>query len=110
LAIAAQIENDQSSATVHIGPTAFLGVELAPATSRATIVVVLSGSPAAKAGLGSGDVITSLAGQTVDSQAALISLLDRYRPGEQLKLGWSDRTGQRTRRTTLSSPQRSAGQ
>ena len=95
LAIAAQIENDQSSATVHIGPTAFLGVELAPATSRATIVAVLSGSPAAKAGLGSGDVITSLAGQTVDSQAALISLLDRYRPGEQLRLGWSDRSGQR---------------
>jgi S1-C subfamily serine protease len=95
LAIAAQIENNHFSASVHIGPTAFLGVELPSATSRATIVGVLSGSPAAKAGLGSGCVITSLAGRAVGSPTTLISLLSHCRPKDRVRLGWSDRSGQR---------------
>ena len=95
LAIAAQIENNHSSASVHIGPTAFLGVKLSYTASRATIVGVLSGSPAARAGLGSGCVITSLAGQAVDSPTTLVSLLGRYRPKDRVRLGWSDPAGQR---------------
>ncbi len=58
----AQIENHTASAGVHIGPTAFLGVELQPAAqggpsggsgssrSGAPIVGVVSGTPAARAG------------------------------------------------------------
>ena len=95
LAIAAEIESGHSSAAIHIGPTAFLGVELSSATSRARIRSVLPGSPAAKAGLASGDVITSLAGRAVDSSAALISLLDHCRPRSRVHLDWRSRLGQR---------------
>ncbi len=95
LAITAQIESGHSSTAIHLGPTAFLGVELSSATSRARLRSVLSGSPAAKAGLASGDVITSLAGRAVDSSAALISLLDQCRPGSRVHLDWRSRLGQR---------------
>ena len=55
LSIAGQIEAAASSATVHVGATAFLGVELSPAgalpggsaSSGATLAGVLPGSPAA---------------------------------------------------------------
>lgn len=103
LTIAARIESGTSSATVHIGPTAFLGVELPPATSQggyygqlsgATVAGVLSDFPAAQAGLVANDVITSLDGQAVDSPSALISLLGRYHPGDQVQLDWSDPSGQ----------------
>jgi len=98
LAIAAQIEGGRSSTAIHIGPTAFLGVELSSATSRATVHGVFPGSPAAKAGLAPGDVVTSLAGRAVDSQTALISLLDRCRPGNRVRLAWSNKL--RQQRTT----------
>jgi S1-C subfamily serine protease len=111
LAIATQIENHQASATVHIGPTAFLGVSMAPsgsqggsggpgfgdqsgsAVSGATVAGVLSGSPAERAGLSPGDVITSVDGQSVDSPSTLSSLLGRYRPGDHVRVVWIDQSG-----------------
>ena len=88
LAIVGQIENHQPSSAVHIGPTAFLGVKLQPAdqgglgggsgasSSGALVASVVSGTPAAQAGLAAGDTIVSVDGQTVDSAAALTTLLD----------------------------------
>jgi S1-C subfamily serine protease len=108
LAIAKQVESGVSSATVHVGPTAFLGVELeslqaqgtnglggpsGSATSGATVVGVLPDAPAAKAGLRSGDVITSLGGRRVDSASGLTSLVGRYRPGESVQVVWADQSG-----------------
>jgi S1-C subfamily serine protease len=95
MVIAAQIEGGRSSTAIHIGPTAFLGVELSSATSRATVLGVLPGSPAAEVGLARGDVITSLGGRAVDSPTALISLLDQHRPGSRVHLDWRSRLGQR---------------
>jgi PDZ domain len=54
---------------------------------------VLSGSPADKAGLVTGDVITGLGGRTVASPTALIKLLIRTSPGDTLRLRWSDQRG-----------------
>ena len=101
-AIAAQIEAGHASATVHIGATAFLGVELSPTSSGAAVVGVLSGSPAAHAGLSSGAVITELQGKSVTSAAALISALGPYHPGDHVRIGWRDRShGQHTATVTL---------
>jgi hypothetical protein len=59
LAIAAQIEGGRPSASVHVGPTGFLGVELSSVASRTAVLGVSLGSPAAAVGLAPGDVITS---------------------------------------------------
>jgi S1-C subfamily serine protease len=110
LAIAKQIENGVSSTTVHVGPTAFLGVELAASAgqdsfgqgsgfeggssaSGATVAGVLPGSAAEQAGLRSGDVITSLGGQRVGSATALTSLVGDHRPGDRVQMKWVDQSG-----------------
>ncbi len=97
MAIATQIENHQSSATVHIGPTAFVGVELAGGSgssgSGATVTGVLPGSPAEQVGLAPGDRIVAFDDQTVDSPQTLSTLLGRHHPGDHVPIGWTDPAG-----------------
>jgi S1-C subfamily serine protease len=94
--IARQIMAGQSSDTVHIGPAALIGVVVQVSTQSpgAEIVNVEAGSPADQAGLVNGDVINSLAGQTVDSPTTLSSLMTRHHPGQKVQLGWVDTSGQ----------------
>lgn len=101
MAVVDQIESGQASATVHIGPTAFLGVSLvAGAGSGAVVADVESGSPADSAGLEQGDTITSAAGQAVDSPETLTSVLGAHRPGDKVGLQWIDPSGD-THSTTV---------
>ncbi len=102
LSLAMQIESGKSSSSVHIGASAFLGVEVAstssffgaaPAASGATIEGVLSGSPAAKAGLASGDTITSVGGHAVISATGLRDIMDEFHPAQKVVLGWVDQYG-----------------
>ncbi len=106
LTVAKQIVAGQASSTVHIGSTAFLGIEVSTAgsstggfgnsgttTSGATVAGTLSGSPAATAGLAEGDVITSVAGQSVTSPTAVSSILSTYHPGQQVNVTWTDTAG-----------------
>ena len=118
--VAKDIEAGDASATVHIGSTAFLGVlidspDSSPFSGQYTggghaaatgieIGNVVSGGPAQVAGLGSGDTILSLDGQTVTSAAQLTKLLVPYHPGQKVQLGWEDQTGQsHTTTVTLAS-------
>jgi len=102
LTIARQMVAGKASTTVHIGGTAFLGVELAssdsyygePTVSGAAIAGVIDGGTAAQAGLAEGDVITSLGGHTVDSATTLSTLMAGYHPGTKVELGWTDVNGQ----------------
>jgi S1-C subfamily serine protease len=102
LSIAKQIEAGTTSADVHIGATAFLGVEVqsatggfgGQATSGVTIAGTVSGSPAAKAGLTQGDVITAVAGQSVATSHALSQALVKYHPGDSISVTWMDTSGQ----------------
>jgi S1-C subfamily serine protease len=57
-------------------------------------VSVEPGSPADAAGLVAGDVIDSLAGQSVDSATSLTNLMERHHPGQNVRLGWIDTGGQ----------------
>ena len=98
LAIAKRIESGSGSASVHIGHTAFLGVEVystqsGSSPSGAVVNEVLSGSPAASVGLAVGDVITSLGGKAVHSAQALTTLIQLYHPGDHVQIGWTDSTG-----------------
>ncbi len=93
--LAKQIESGQASTTVHIGTTAFLGIQTGGnAGDGAQVVGVVPGSPAESAGLSGGDVIQSINGQSVDSATALTGLLDRHHPGDRLTVGWTDSAGQ----------------
>ena len=44
LTIAKQIDSGRSSATVHVGPTAFLGVQVATAAPAATATIPATGT------------------------------------------------------------------
>jgi S1-C subfamily serine protease len=98
--IADQIRAGQSSSKIHIGATAYLGIEATDSgrgytgTDGPAVLGVVSGSPAASAGLSRGDVISSVGGTTVDSASALTGLLDRYHPGDKVKVAWTDVSGQ----------------
>jgi S1-C subfamily serine protease len=104
LSIARQIAQGATSATVHIGPTGFLGVEVVPPAQAsagglgvshagATVAAVLTGYPAARAGLTVGDVITAVDGRAVTSAAALTGLLSAHHPGDAVRLHWLDPAG-----------------
>jgi len=108
LSIAAQIEAGHASSTVHIGATAFLGLELASSGQQGSSGVALagaaSGTPAANAGLGQGDVVTSLNGQTVSSSTDIQNILGGLHPGDKVSIGWTDASGQsHTATVTLAS-------
>ena len=117
--IAKQIEAGQGSSTVHIGATAFLGIETdgsgsgdsggfggfggfggqgdgsgSGTSSGVTIAGTLSGSAAANAGLTEGDTITSVAGQTVSSTSDIQQALVKYHPGDKISVSWVDQSGQ----------------
>jgi S1-C subfamily serine protease len=117
--MAKQIVAGDASSTVHIGTTGFLGIEVSSAdsssstggfgenggfggsssgtgttTSGATVEGTLSGSPAATAGLAAGDVITSVAGQSVTSSAQISSILSSGHPGDKVTVIWTDTEGQ----------------
>jgi len=116
LKIAHRIEAGDASSVIHIGATGFLGVSVAASSSGstsgtggfgfgggsgttastpgATVQGTLSNSPAAKAGLVQGDVITSVSGATVTDSSALSNILERYHPGDVVQLQWTNASGQ----------------
>jgi putative serine protease PepD len=66
---------------------AYLGVEIASAAGGgARVASVRSGTPAAKAGLQAGDVITKIDGTSVGSSAELQRAIDARKPGDRVTL------------------------
>jgi S1-C subfamily serine protease len=101
--VAAAIAAGQATAAVHIGATAFLGVQVVrygvpvpghPARPGAGVAGVAPGTPAARAGLVPGDVITSIGGHAVTSAMSLRSVMNAYHPGDRASLRWVDQAGQ----------------
>ncbi|HEY3922863.1 MAG TPA: trypsin-like peptidase domain-containing protein [Gaiellaceae bacterium] len=107
LAIAKAIEAKQASGTIHIGPTALLGVSIQisdgfggfgvnggfSSATGATVVGTVSGGPAAKAGLQQGDVITAVAGTKITSQNSLTNVILKRAPGTSVTIKWVDAYG-----------------
>jgi S1-C subfamily serine protease len=103
LSIAHEIEAGQASSTVHIGTTAFIGVEIATSTSGegdgqsvagVEIAGTQAGTPAAEAGLAEGDVVTSLNGQSVTTGTQIQEILIGQHPGDKVSIAWTDPYGQ----------------
>jgi S1-C subfamily serine protease len=105
VAIADQIESGRGTATVHIGGTAFLGIQVESVdagygyggygqpSSGALIGGVVANGPAASAGLVAGDVITAVDGRAVTSPQAITSLLLTKKPGDRATISYADQYG-----------------
>jgi S1-C subfamily serine protease len=106
LSIAKQIEAGTTSATVHIGATAFLGVGFSSQSSQsgfggtsgsstgAVIAEAVSGSPAAQAGLTEGDEITSVGGTSVSAAEDVAHALVKYHPGDKIAITYINSSGE----------------
>lgn len=97
LSIAKQIEAGQGSSTVHIGATAFLGLEIASSQGQYQGVLLAGtqdGTPAAQAGLGQGDLVTALGGKSVSTGTDIQNILIGHRPGDKVSISWTDAYGQ----------------
>ncbi len=87
ITLAHQIVAGTASGTVHIGQTAFMGVSVVDSQGAgAQVRSVVPSSPAEKAGLGQGDVITAINGKPVDSATTLTTVMDTHHPGDRLTL------------------------
>jgi putative serine protease PepD len=67
---------------------AFLGVQLrdSSSTTGAAVVLVRGDTPASKAGLKAGDVITALAGKSISTASELRAAINARRPGDSVSL------------------------
>ncbi len=109
--IASQIVAGDSSGSVHVGPTAFLGIQVGQAgngglggygygygsnpVSGVPIGSVVANSAAASAGLAQGDVITGIGGYSVTSQSTLQEVLvNDLSPGQTVTVQFTDSAGQ----------------
>jgi len=87
---------------VHIGATAFLGVQLSAdagfqggaASAGVSIVGVESRAAAARAGMTAGDEIVSVAGHPVASSSDIQSALQGHHPGDRISISWPGTSGQ----------------
>jgi S1-C subfamily serine protease len=111
VSIARQIESGNGSGTVHIGGTAFLGVESTASSyagSGAEISAVVPGSAAEAAGLSPGDLILSVGGHTISSPDELGAIVMTQKPGASISAVYLDQAGatQTTNLTLASGPPR----
>jgi S1-C subfamily serine protease len=104
LTIAHAISSGKASATVHIGTTAFLGIEVeslnaagygdgGASVSGALVADVVSGGPAASAGLAAGDVITAINGHAISSPSAVSALVLTKKTGAKVTVAYFDQSG-----------------
>jgi S1-C subfamily serine protease len=96
LSVARQILEGDASSTIHVGGTAFLGVEVAAngyGGSGAVITSVVPGGPADAAGLAPGDLITSIGGHAVASPDGLTAVMLTQKPGAPVAATYIDQGG-----------------
>jgi S1-C subfamily serine protease len=68
---------------------------IAPVDSGALVIGELCGTPADKAGIIAGDVITVVAGHSVTSPVQLTNIMGGLRPGTSVQVTWVDVSGHR---------------
>lgn len=121
LTIAHQIESGTTNGNVNAGSRAILGVEVqatnsqggstgqgglgdqsgsgGQSTSGVQISGVESGTPAASAGLTTGDVIVSINGSPIQSVSDITAALAKHKPGDKVQVSWVDASGQQQQAT-----------
>ena len=103
LAVVKAIENGTSTTSVHVGATAFLGVEVgvapnatngtAPTTTGVPVDETIPNTPAGNSALAEGDYITSINGQSVTSTTDIANVLQTLRPGDAVSIDYTNLNG-----------------
>lgn len=88
-----QVDAGVRTTAMHLGYAAFLGIELPTGSPSPTVAGGLRGTPAARAGLTAGSVVTSIGGRPVATAAQLHRLVAAHRPGDVVRVGWTDAAG-----------------
>jgi S1-C subfamily serine protease len=108
LSVVNEIRAGHATSSIIVGQPGFLGVEVREldaataarlgldSSSGVLVVGASSGTPAARAGISEGSVITAIEGQRVSSIDELGSALHRHKPGEEIRVTWVDQNGMHT--------------
>ena len=103
LAIARQIRAGRESATVHVGPTAFIGIAVHASgyyrngyLTGVRVDNVVAGGPADRIGLQRGDLIMTIDGTRVATPADVARLVARRHPGDTIRVTWIKGSGDRS--------------
>jgi S1-C subfamily serine protease len=100
-----EIRAGHASSSIFIGPTGHLGISVQDIdprtasrlglsqTSGALVTGVESGSPAEKIGITANSVITSIDGTAISSASDLTPAIQGHKPGEKIKVTWTDQSG-----------------
>ena len=104
--IAAELSQLEAGKTVA---HAYLGVATneSPNTTGAIVASVNPGSPAAQAGLQTGDVVTAVDGKAATGSGDLVSAIAAHKPGDKLQLTIKRGSATRTVTVTLATQPRS---
>jgi S1-C subfamily serine protease len=90
LSVAKQIVAGHGTSRVHVGATAFLGVQVQGGDAGGLVIAgVVAGGPADSAGLEAGDVITSIDGRAITTPSSLTSYLLTRKPGQKVTIGYA---------------------
>jgi S1-C subfamily serine protease len=103
MGVAGQIRSGAGSPTVHIGPTAFLGLGVTDnGGNGARVERAVPGGPAGAAGLAPGDVIIAVNGAPINGATAMTDALVPHHPGDTIAVVLRTPPGeQRTVNVTL---------
>jgi S1-C subfamily serine protease len=103
MGVAGQIRSGAGSNTVHIGPTAFLGLGVTDTNGNgARVERVVGSGPAAAAGISPGDVITGVDNAGITGATSMTDVLIPHHPGDTIVVHYrSAGGGDRTTNVTL---------
>ncbi|HEX4213095.1 MAG TPA: trypsin-like peptidase domain-containing protein [Candidatus Dormibacteraeota bacterium] len=113
ISIIDQIRKGDASSTVILGQVGFLGVDVEDLTAQsaqqlglsvssgALIAGFATPSAASQAGIPQYSVITAVDGNSVTSAATLGTVLQQYKPGQQVQVTWASQSGSHTTEVTL---------
>jgi S1-C subfamily serine protease len=103
MGVAGQIRSGGGSNTVHIGPTAFLGLGVTDNGGNGSRVERVVGTgPASGAGISPGDTILGIDNVPINGATAITDALVPHHPGDTIALHWRTRGGEdRTSNVTL---------
>lgn len=94
MGVAGQIRSGAGSNTVHIGPTAFLGLGVTDnGGNGARVERVVGSGPAAATGISPGDVITGVDNAPINGATSMTDVLVPHHPGDTIALHWRARGG-----------------
>lgn len=104
LLVANQIREGASADTVHVGPTAILGVQVKTRTDipvGAEVTEVVPGTAADRIRLRPGDIITGVDDVRIANADVLSGLMDVHAPGDTILVKWADAAGNRFSATAV---------